>query len=155
MPLITALASRTTRSVLRHTPFPLGTPYRLYHTRIHSHLRTMSDDSRRPAPPGPLSRIAALSRQLFPTSPFSTKASRNDTNQGQLLGNLKLGPDVEIPVFEPHDSSRLPMQRLLLDLEDPNVLGDLTWMGKKWQLGQDILCVIQQEQVKRTRTSFI
>lgn len=86
---------------------------------------------------GPLSRIAALSRQLFPSSPFSTKAEK--TGDSQLLGHLKLGPDVQLPVFEPHDPRRLPMQRLLLNLEDRNVLGDLTWMGKKWQLGQDIL----------------
>lgn len=86
---------------------------------------------------GALSRVAALSRQMFPTSPFSTKADASDPPE--LLGTLKLGPDVELPVHQPHDALRLPAQRLLLNLDDPNVLSDLTWMGKKWQLGQDVL----------------
>ncbi|CAO1613724.1 unnamed protein product [Jaminaea pallidilutea] len=85
---------------------------------------------------GALSRVAALSRQMFPTSPFSTKANASDPRE--LLGTLKLGPDVELPVHQPHDVLRLPAQRLLLNLDDPNVLSDLTWMGKKWQLGQDV-----------------
>lgn len=49
------------------------------------------------------------------------------------IGELNLGPDVSIPVFEAHDPLRLPMQRLLLNLEDPIVFSDLTWMAKKWQ----------------------
>ncbi|CAO1618558.1 unnamed protein product [Parajaminaea phylloscopi] len=103
-----------------------------------SNIKKQTSAPRTPqAPPnGPLSRIAAISRQLAPTSPFSTRAAPEDGPE--TLGRLKLGPDVDLPVFEPSNVLRLPAQRLLLDLEDPNVLSDLTWMAKKWQLGQDI-----------------
>ncbi|CAO1629064.1 unnamed protein product [Sympodiomycopsis kandeliae] len=128
MPLVTSLAARrlVTRSSTRS-------------------LSIMSGNDRKPplgADSRPLSRIAALSRQLFPTSPFTTPASSRNASSSSAastpVGNLQLGPDVSIPVYEPHDPLRLPMQRLLVSLNDPNVLQDLTWMGKKWQLNQDI-----------------
>lgn len=152
MPTITSLVSRTSRNasrnavLVRRRAHASGSPLiRLLNTHAqrpsphHHHLsRRMPGDDNKGS--GPLSRVAALSRQLFPSSPFSTKATGDrDSDAGQLLGHLKIGPDVQLPVFEPHDPLRLPMQRLLLNMEDPNVLGDLTWMGKKWQLGQDIL----------------
>lgn len=53
-------------------------------------------------------------------------------------GTLKLGPHVSIPVHATDAPERLPPQELLLDLEDPVVLEHLEFLGKKWQLQQDV-----------------
>lgn len=87
-----------------------------------------------------LARLAALGRQLVTSTPFTTQAEP-DAGPGDrpLLGTLRLGPSVELPVYAPHDPTRLPDDRLLLSLEDPVTLESLEWMAKKYALGQDML----------------
>lgn len=100
---------------------------------------TSGDDT--PAKGGSsLSRLAAIGRQLIPTTPFSTRASASDREQ---VGTLRLGPSVELPVFAPKDTSRLADERRLLSLEDPITLESLEWMAKKYTLGQDMFLLSQ------------
>lgn len=94
-----------------------------------------------------LARLAALGRQLIPSKPITTQASQNgEGNKGQdrqLLGTLRLGPSVELPVYAPIDPSRLPDDRILLSLEDPVTVESLEWMAKKYALGQDMFLLSQ------------
>ncbi|PKI82422.1 hypothetical protein MVES1_003389 [Malassezia vespertilionis] len=54
------------------------------------------------------------------------------------VGVLRIGPHVAIPVQAPDQADRIPPARLLLDPEDPIVLEHLEFLGKKWQLRQDV-----------------
>lgn len=87
--------------------------------------------------PGALGRLAALGRQMIPSVPFMTSAAPDAAPQRR--GTLRLGPNVELPVFAPHDETRLPDQRLLLDLTDPVARDHLEWLGRKYSLRQDAL----------------
>ncbi|WFD27940.1 hypothetical protein MNAN1_002948 [Malassezia nana] len=53
-------------------------------------------------------------------------------------GTFTLGPHVAIPVHEPDAPERVPSEQLWLDTSDPVVLEHLEFLGKKWQLRQDI-----------------
>ena len=57
---------------------------------------------------------------------------------GPNRGTLTLGPHVAIPVHEPDAPERVPGEHLWLDTSDPVVLEHLEFLGKKWQLGQDV-----------------
>ncbi|KAN0062821.1 hypothetical protein ACQY0O_004641 [Thecaphora frezii] len=93
-------------------------------------------------------RIASIARHVLPSHPITTPAHRSDPDSpsrprpdhaaSDALGTLNLGPNVSIPVFEPRAPLRLPSQRLLLDLDDPLVIEHLEFLGKKWQLRQDV-----------------
>lgn len=87
-----------------------------------------------------LSRLAAIGKQLIPSSPFTTKTSNSQPEQ---LGTLRIGGSVELPVYEPKEVARLPDERLLLSLEDPITLESLEWMAKKYALGQDMFLLCQ------------
>ena len=54
------------------------------------------------------------------------------------LGTFRLGPHVAIPVHAADAPERVPPTRLMLDTEDPIVLEHLEFLGKKWQLRQDV-----------------
>ena len=54
------------------------------------------------------------------------------------LGTFRLGPHVAIPVHAADTPERVPPARLMLDTEDPIVLEHLEFLGKKWQLQQDV-----------------
>lgn len=92
-----------------------------------------------------LTRLAALGRQLLPSRPITTDAETQDgeSTDRPLLGTLRLGPNVELPVYAPRDQTRLPDERLLLSLEDPITLESLEWMAKKYGLGQDMFLLSQ------------
>lgn len=77
-----------------------------------------------------LARSDALVRQLGTSAAHSTR--------GNAVEALQLGPHVSIPVHTPDAPDRLPPTRLCLDLGDPLVLEHLEFLGKKWQLGQDV-----------------
>ncbi|SPO39671.1 uncharacterized protein PSFLO_05152 [Pseudozyma flocculosa] len=94
-------------------------------------------------------RIASIGRHVQPTRPLTTSSAASASpssspsstpmpKAGTPLGTLKLGPNVSIPVFEARDPTRLPSERLLLNLDDPLVLEHLEFLGKKWQLRQDV-----------------
>lgn len=73
-----------------------------------------------------------------------TKAEDNQApKERELLGTLRLGPSVELPVYAPLDQTRLPDDRLLLSLDDPVTVESLEWMAKKYALGQDMFLVSQ------------
>lgn len=107
--------------------------------------RTMPNDSRRSGDrsSSSISRLAALGRQLIPVAPITTQASSNERSERPLLGTLRLGPNVELPVYAPRDQTRLPDERLLLSLEDPITLESLEWMAKKYALNQDMFLLSQ------------
>lgn len=92
-------------------------------------------------------RIGAIGRHVQPSAPLTTSAAssaaRSRDIQGfqdnrEKLGTFTLGPNVTIPVFKPEHPKRLPSDRLLLNLDDPISLEHLEFLGKKWQLGQDV-----------------
>ncbi|PWN52041.1 hypothetical protein IE53DRAFT_367543 [Violaceomyces palustris] len=98
--------------------------------------------TRNPSQGSPRSRLQNLTRQLQPASPYVSAASQRSKLEGQeRLGTFRLGPHVSIPVFAPKHPSRLPAERLLLNLQDPTVLEHLEFLGKKWQLGQDVFLI--------------
>ena len=83
---------------------------------------------------GPRARLGALGRHLAPAAAHTTLAGGGRDE----LGTLRLGPHVAIPVHRCEAPERIPPSRLLLDLEDPLVLEHLEFLGKKWQLHQDV-----------------
>ncbi|PWY99398.1 hypothetical protein BCV70DRAFT_162599 [Testicularia cyperi] len=92
-------------------------------------------------------RVEAIGRHVQPSVPLTTSASysapRPINVEGfhetrEKLGTFTLGPNVTIPVFKPDQPHRLPAERLLLNLDDPITLEHLEFLGKKWQLGQDV-----------------
>ncbi|CEH18703.1 AAA ATPase containing von Willebrand factor type A (vWA) domain [Ceraceosorus bombacis] len=105
-----------------------------------------SDDSSKPS--STVGRLAAIGRQLLPSSALSTsstwKSSDGATSAatpGERRGTLRLGSSVELPVFAPHDETRLPDPRLLLDLHDPVVRDHLEWLARKYSLKQDAFLI--------------
>lgn len=84
-------------------------------------------------------RLHALARHFY------TGAAREATHTAPTadapaasLGTLRIGPHVAIPLVQPDQPERLPPERLLLDVDDPLVLEHLEFLGKKWQLRQDV-----------------
>ncbi|WFD31235.1 hypothetical protein MSPP1_002269 [Malassezia sp. CBS 17886] len=78
-------------------------------------------------------RLGAIVRH-FQSGPVLAQDQADDG----ALGTFRLGPHVAIPVHMPDAPERIPPARLLLDLEDPLVLEHLEFLGKKWQLRQDV-----------------
>ncbi|WFD33517.1 hypothetical protein MCUN1_000330 [Malassezia cuniculi] len=77
-----------------------------------------------------LARADALVRHMSTSAVHSTRQD--------AVGSLNLGPHVSIPVHATDAPDRVPPARLHLDLSDPLVLEHLEFLGKKWQLGQDV-----------------
>ena len=89
-------------------------------------LKMVQDTSRR--------RLDAVTRHFHASLQYPAK-SLSAANE---LGTFRLGPHVAIPVHAADAPERIPPERLLLDLEDPIVLEHLEFLGKKWQLRQDV-----------------
>ena len=96
-----------------------------------SHLRTMGKDHAAAA-----SRLAAVGQQLRGAA---SSAATSAPPASERRGTLRLGASVELPVYAPHDESRLPDQRRLLNLHDATVRAHLEWLGRKYSLRQDAL----------------
>jgi len=69
----------------------------------------------------------------------ASSAATSAPPASERRGTLRLGASVELPVYAPHDESRLPDQRRLLDLHDATVRAHLEWLGRKYSLRQDAL----------------
>lgn len=81
-------------------------------------------------------RLNAVARHFRAGVAVSAKpAPGTDSPQ---LGTLQLGPHVAISIHAADAPERIPPERLLLDTSDPIVLEHLEFLGKKWQLGQDV-----------------
>lgn len=89
-------------------------------------FKMVQDTSRR--------RLDAVTRHFHASLQYPAK-SLSAANE---LGTFRLGPHVAIPVHAADAPERIPPERLLLDLEDPIVLEHLEFLGKKWQLRQDV-----------------
>lgn len=84
-------------------------------------------------------RLHSLVRHFQSGAKLEATAARPGSDAPpDSLGTLRLGPNVAIPLVAPDAPERIPPQRLLLDIEDPLVLEHLEFLGKKWQLRQDV-----------------
>ncbi|WFD02167.1 hypothetical protein MOBT1_000848 [Malassezia obtusa] len=84
-------------------------------------------------------RLRALVRHFYSgAAREATHTSPTADAPAAPLGTLRIGPHVAIPLVHPDEPTRVPPERLLLDVDDPLVLEHLEFLGKKWQLHQDV-----------------
>ena len=80
-------------------------------------------------------RLRALVRHFYSgAAREATHTSPTADAPAAPLGTLRIGPHVAIPLVHPDEPTRVPPERLLLDVDDPLVLEHLEFLGKKWQL---------------------
>ncbi|WFD43708.1 hypothetical protein MPSI1_002372 [Malassezia psittaci] len=88
---------------------------------------------------GGRSRLHALTRHFYTGAKRdATHTAPDAQTPAKSIGTLRIGPNVAIPLVEADQPTRLPPERLLLDIDDPLVLEHLEFLGKKWQLRQDV-----------------